>query len=667
MKEMFQALRWAFRYKYSIVFSIICSASVAALWGANISVVYPFVEVVFQGKTLHDWSNDQIQSVEKTLAALPDPNAPAPAVEAPAPAPTGPPALGAKNVEAWQIAERRNQLTSRLNTLRKADAWIKAYAPKDPFQTLVAIVVFLLVGTLIKSFFRVASGVLVARASGRMTEDLRNAYFRTLLSDQANYGQQIGDATARVGGDVGAIGAAVQILFGRSIQEPLKMGACLVGAAMVNWRLLIFSLLSCPLASMLLVALARSIRRASLRAFDQRCLLISRMLQTFQGLNVVKAYNMESHERRRFWQHTQEVYREQMKITWYEGLIRSNNELLGIAVMCLSALAGGYLALGGQTHMFGIRLAAHPMDFGQIMLFYGFLIGCTDPLRKMGDVYGVLQGGVAAAERVMPFIMSPQVDPDRNKLRVSHARAALVFENVSFHYVPSQPVLQDVSFRIEYGETVAIIGGNGSGKTTMVNMLLRFLDPTKGRILLGEHDLRDLRRKNLRRRMALVSQRAVLFNDSVFNNIAYGTRRASQEAVVRAAQQAHAHEFITRNLAQSYDTNCGDSGQRLSGGQQQRIALARAILRQPDILILDEASSQIDPKSEQLIHQSLRQFVKNRTTLIITHRASTLELAHRILVLDAGRVVDFGTHAELQERCAAYRSWRQQLPLKMSA
>lgn len=665
MKEMFQALRWSFRYKYSIIFSIICSASVAALWGANISVVYPFVQLVFKGETLHDWSNKEIQAVEQELAALPAADAKIQA--APALPAVEEPVKGAKDFSAWEIAEKRSQLTQKLASLRKAEVWIKAYAPDDPFQTLVVIVVFLLVGTLIKSVFRVASGVLVARASGRMTEDLRNAYFRTLLSDQVNYGQQIGDATARVGGDVGAIGAAVQVLFGRSVQEPLKMGACLVGAAFINWRLLIFSLLSCPLASMLLVALARSIRRASLRAFDQRCLLISRMLQTFQGLNVVKAYNMESHERRRFWQHTQEVYREQMKITWYEGLIRSNNELLGIAVLCLSALAGGYLALQGQTHMFGIRLAANPMNFGQIMVFYGFLIGCTDPLRKMGDVYGVLQGGVAAAERVMPFIMSPQVDPDRNKLRVSHARAALVFENVSFHYVPSQPVLQDVSFRIEYGETVAIIGGNGSGKTTMVNMLLRFLDPTKGRILLGEHDLCDLRRKNLRRRMALVSQRAVLFNDSVFNNIAYGTRRASQDEVVRAAQQAHAHEFITRNLAQGYDTNCGDSGQRLSGGQQQRIALARAILRQPDILILDEASSQIDPKSEQLIHQSLRQFVKNRTTLIITHRASTLELAHRILVLDAGRVVDFGTHAELQERCAAYRSWRQQLPLKMSA
>jgi ATP-binding cassette subfamily B protein/subfamily B ATP-binding cassette protein MsbA len=650
MKHLLQAVRRAFKYKYSLIASILCSVMVAVFWGANITAVYPFVEVVFQGKTLHDWVDKQIVSIEKEIAQIRQAPLKAPprqgVVAAPAAAPPA--------------------LLKRLHTLESMKGWITRFAPHDPFQTLLVIVAFLLVGTVIKSCFRIASLIFVGRAAGRMTSDLRNDFFRALLADRPVREQAAGDATARVGGDMGAIGAAVQTLFGRSIQEPLKMGACLIGAAAVNWRLLLFSLLACPIASFLLLTLARSIRRASLRAFDQKCLLMGRMLQTFQGLHVVKAYNMESHERRRFWDHTQRVYREQLKITWYEGLIRSNNELLGIGVLCLSAMAGGYLVLNQKVRILEIPLAARPMDFGQIMLFYAFLIGCTDPLRKTADTFGAIQKGAAAAERIMPYITSTQSSPDRNKIRLHDARLPIIFEDVHFHYQKQTPVLRGISFRVECGETLAIIGPNGCGKSTLINLLLRFYDPVKGRILLGDMDLQSLRRKNLRRRIALVSQRAVLFNDTVFNNIAYGTRHASNQQVIEAARKAHAHEFILQNLSHGYETNCGDGGKRLSGGQQQRIALARAILRDPDILILDEAASQIDPKSEQLIRESLSRFVQNRTTLMITHRMSTLELADRILVMDAGQIVDLGTHGELMQRCSVYQALRQ-TPLKQSA
>jgi ATP-binding cassette, subfamily B, bacterial MsbA len=329
-------------------------------------------------------------------------------------------------------------------------------------------------------------------------------------------------------------------------------------------------------------------------------------------------------------------------------------------------LAGGYLVLNQKVRILGVPLAARPMSFGQIMVFYAFLIGCTDPLRKMSDVFGAVQKGAAAADRIMPFIARAQAPADRGKVRIRHARQPILFEHVDFHYVKQTPVLQDVTFRIEPGETLAIIGPNGCGKSTLINLLLRFYDPARGRILLGDLDLQDIRRKNLRRRVALVSQKAVLFNDSVFNNIAYGTRNATREQVVAAARKAHAHEFIMRRLSNGYETNCGDGGKRLSGGQQQRIALARAILRDPDILILDEAASQIDPNSEQLIRESLTHFVKGRTTLMITHRMSTLELADRILVMDSGRVLDVGTHDELLQRCPVYQALRQ-TPLKRTA
>ncbi len=227
------------------------------------------------------------------------------------------------------------------------------YAPRDPFRTLVAIVIFLMTGTLFKGIARVASVVLVSRAAGRTTTDLRCQLFRALLSDKQQNAQRSGDAAARVGADVASIGGAIQTLFGSTIQEPLKMAACLVGAAAVNWRLMLFSLLACPLASLLLLALARSIRRASLRILSTSALMMGRMLQTSQGVHIVKAYNMESHERLRFWQHALHAYREQLKINIYGGLVRVNNELLGIAMVCLSALAGGYLVLNQQTHLWG--------------------------------------------------------------------------------------------------------------------------------------------------------------------------------------------------------------------------------------------------------------------------------------------------------------------------
>ena len=374
--------------------------------------------------------------------------------------------------------------------MQRVRGYIQQYAPRDPFRTLVGIVIFLLAATFLKGIFRVASVVLVSRAAGRTTTDIRCAFFRALLNDRRKSLQRSGEAAARVGADVASIGNAIQTLFGSTVQEPLKMLACLTGAAVVNWRLLLFSLLICPLASLLLLSLARSIRRASLRAFDQRALMMGRMLQTSQGVHVVKAYNMESHERLRFWQHALHVYREQLKISIYGGLVRVNNELLGIGMLCLSALAGGYLVLNQQTHLWNIPLAVRPMDFGQIMLFYAFLIGCTDPLRKLADVYGSVQGGAAAADRIIPFLFdTPPPVSQRAHVSLDHARLPITFENVQFHYKPRRPVLRGVSFQIRAGETLAVVGPNGCGKTTLVNLLLRFLDPLAGRILLGEIDL----------------------------------------------------------------------------------------------------------------------------------------------------------------------------------
>jgi ATP-binding cassette subfamily B protein/subfamily B ATP-binding cassette protein MsbA len=656
MKNIFRALRLAMNYKYSLALSILCSTIVAVFWASNITVVYPFVEVIFKGQTLQTYIDGEItalkerkREIESVFIASDE--------------------RDAHSMLALAVEKQRlESIEAELAKKERYRVWIYRYAPTDTFHTLAYIVSFLLIGTAIKCVFRIVGAVLVARVGNRTAADIRREFFRAKLSDRVGMADKVGDAAGRVSGDVGAIGAAIEMIFGRSIQEPMKMMGCLAAAAYVNWRLLLFSLLICPVASFLLIGLARSIRRASHRSFDQTCLLISRMLQTFRGIEVVKAYNMESHERRQFWEHTLKVYREQIKIAFYGSLVRANNELLGVGVLCLSVLAGGHLVLGEQTRLFGIPLADHPMDFGEIMLFFAFLIGCTDPLRKLADVYGTIQGGVAAADRMMPIIDAMHHHDEHlipYQPMVS-AKQDLVFDNVHFHYHPDKPVLEGVSFRVSHGETLAVVGPNGCGKSTLIKLLLRFHDPTGGRILLGDTDIKHLRPRDLRRRTALVTQRPVLFDDSVSNNIRYGSRDASQIEIVSAAQKAHAHEFIVSALPYGYNTFCGEFGGHLSGGQQQRISLARAILRDPDILILDEAASQIDPKSEELIHQSLKEFARGRTTIMITHRMSTLALADRILMLEAGHVVDIGTHAELIDRCARYRVLRQN-PQRKSA
>jgi ATP-binding cassette subfamily B protein/subfamily B ATP-binding cassette protein MsbA len=274
---------------------------------------------------------------------------------------------------------------------------------------------------------------------------------------------------------------------------------------------------------------------------------------------------------------------------------------------------------------------------------------------------------VAASDRIFAVMdRAPAVaDPPAPRILPRHSRD-LVFEGVDFRYDPQQPVLSDIHLEVAFGETIAIVGANGCGKSTLVNLIPRFFDPTRGSVRLDGVDLRAVRQHDLRRQIGIVTQETLLFDDTITDNIRYGSPDASIEQVMAAARQAHAHEFIETKLTDGYNTMVGPGGQRLSGGQRQRIALARAILRDPALLILDEATSQIDLESEQLIHAALERFIQDRTALIITHRLTTLALADRILVLDHGRILDIGSHEQLLARCDLYRRLHQ-LELKQTA
>ncbi|MHC2069863.1 ABC transporter ATP-binding protein [Bremerella sp. T1] len=613
------------------------------LWGANIGAVYPFAEVIFRGQNLHQWV---VQETEAANTAIAKSNDEIALLKAKPGDHANKIAIQEQMIQSWR---------SRQHNVAKVKPYIDQYAPQSPFVTLLILVGIILAGTALKCVFLALSIVLMARASYRTSQMLQHRFFQKILDLRLGQvaGNDTGDATARVGGDIGAIGNAISVLLGKSLREPFKMIACITGAAFINWRLLILSGIVCPIAAYLLILLAKSIKRTSIRVMEVNGQLIGFFIQVMQGYYVVKAFGNEDLEQSRFEKRTRDVYRQQMKMEIYGSLVRSNNELLGIGVVCLSLIAGGYLVLNQETHILGVRLAEKPMDFGGIMTFYAFLIAAADPIRKLGDVFASIQAGIAGSERVFAILNSAPTIQDP-KTPAPFEPGDIHFHNVEFRYDVKVPVLRGTELTIRRGERVAIVGPNGCGKSTLVNMMMRFYDPASGSILIGDTDIRDLAQHDLRKNIGLVTQNTVLFNDTIMENIRYGRLDATDEEVIEAAVRAKVDGFVHSQMAHGYQTPCGELGSSLSGGQRQRIAIARAFLRHPEIFIFDEATSQVDLESERLIHSAFDQCVGDKTAIMITHRPSALELADRIVVMNSGQIEAEGTHVELLSKSPTY-------------
>ncbi len=642
----------ALKYRGSIFGAVFCSLFVALFWGANLGAVYPFIEVVLHNKSLHQWTDDNIVEIKHEIAQRE----------------TELQSLRSAKATGDSRSQRRAAIcASELKMYSRKLGWaeyfqpmIKKYAPNEPFDTLKLLVLFMLFGTITRCIFLAGNMYLVARVGHRTILDLQNRVFNNVLNmEMSEIGVQgTGDLINRIRGETNAIGNAINVIFGKTIREPMKMVACLAGAAIVNWRLLLFSLIVCPVALAIMVLLARQTKRANKKALEQSANLLNRAYQALTYLRMVKASNMQHDEADRFQNVARDVYKKGMRISLLDALSRSNNEILSVTVIGLSVLAGGYLVLNQQTHLFFVRLSSTPMDFGQVMLFFAFLIGAVDPLRKLSDVYNRVQCGVVASDRVFPIIdRVPEIVEPATVVNLNDEDREIEFRNVSYGYEPDRLVLRDVSFKVPAGSSVAIIGHNGCGKSTLINLLPRFFDPIGGQVLINGVDIRDRKLTAIRDEIGFVTQMTMLFGDSIYSNISYGLNEPSRKDVIAASKQAHAHGFIS-DLDEGYDSEIAEHGSNLSGGQKQRLSLARAILKDPKILILDEATSQIDPESERLIHDTIRSFIKNRTTLIVTHRMSTIELVDYILVMSDGQIVDYGSHDELMARCRAYQRLR---------
>ncbi|MGH7369256.1 MAG: ABC transporter ATP-binding protein, partial [Candidatus Methylomirabilaceae bacterium] len=397
-----------------------------------------------------------------------------------------------------------------------------------------------------------------------------------------------------------------------------------------------------PCAIYPIVKFGKKIRKQGLQMHERRATLDTVLQETISGVRIVKAFAMEDYERRRFAGANEQVFQAMLRVIKLDALTSPVLEILGAIGIALAIWAGGYLVY------------SHSLSPGAFIAFLGALASLYQPIKRVSQTNNDIQRGLAGVKRVFELLdTAPELVERPGAVTLGPMQEAIEFHRVSFAYGPEGVVLREVSFSAKLGEIVAVVGSSGAGKTTLVNLIPRFYDPTGGLITIDGIDISRVTGRSLREQMGIVTQDTILFDDTVFNNIAYGQRDLAPGRVVEAAKVANAEEFITA-LPDGYQTRIGERGVRLSGGQKQRIAIARAILKNPPLLILDEATSALDTESERLVQEALDRLVQNRTSFVIAHRLSSIIRADKILVLDAGRLVEQGTHAELLARGGVY-------------
>ena len=508
-----------------------------------------------------------------------------------------------------------------------------------PSVTLALLAAALVVMTALKTGATYLSSYFIIPLRSGIVRDLRNYMFDkvTVLPIGFFTSERKGDVMARMSGDVAEIEFSIMSSLDMFFKNPVMIIVCLTMMVAISWQLTIFVFILLPIAGLAMGKAGRKLKRTSFEGQTQWGVLMSTIEETLGGLRIVKAFNAEEKVRRRFHAENQVFYRLSNSVARRQSLAHPLSELLGTTAIAIILWFGGSLILGGHTALDA------PKFIYYMIIFYSII----NPAKDLSKAVYSIQKGLASMERVDKILdaRNPIADPSSPK-PLPAGGAGIRFDNVDFSYDGNTDVLRDINLEIAPGATVALVGQSGSGKSTLADLIPRFYDPTRGRILIDGTDIRDLRVHDLRSLMGNVNQEAILFNDSIFNNIAFGVAEATLDEVRAAARIANADDFIMAT-DNGYDTVVGDRGCRLSGGQRQRLSIARAILKNPSVLILDEATSALDSESEALVQQALDRLMKGRTTLVIAHRLSTVRNADLICVLHEGRIVEAGTHAEL--------------------
>lgn len=673
-RPFWRACRFLYPHRRTVLVSVVCAWFVGLAFTSGLSTMLPIMRVLINGDTLQVWMDRQIVEKRLGVTLLEDPakvqiirlknGGPAAAAGLRAgdilDDPKNPGSFFLKALASpWWDAATVTTGDRVLSVRLEHVPWYLDFGrqvaralPRDPVWAVAAVFSIMAALACLGNFVRFFQEYYADKAAILAVNDIRRKLYDHVLHIPLGFFGLKGtsDVTSRLTTDTQNLQDGLKQILGQTIQEPIKAGFTFTLAMLLSWKLTLFIVLMAPMMWFIIEKFGRKMRRASRKALQGSSVMLGHLEGTLIGLRVVKAAGTERYERRRYRAIMSDLVSQMLRMSRIEAMSAPILESLTLLLFGVILLYSAYLVLREKS-----------LEPGTFIMVMVCLAGMGESLRKFTKVNNILQKCSSAAARIFETLEIPVERPRERGIRTQPLRnlppiaREVRFEEVTFSYpAAAGPALVDLSLHVPKGRCVAIVGRNGSGKTTLLALLPRFYEPQRGRILIDGTDVATVTLRSLRRQIGIVTQDSVIFPGTIAQNIAYGDPRPNRAKVEHAARRAFAHDFIGEK-AQGYDTVLGEHGAQLSGGQKQRLCIARAIYRATPILILDEATSQVDAESEHLIQQAIETLMHERTTFIIAHRFSTILSADSIVVMDRGRIVGQGRHEELLATCEVYQ------------